>query len=52
MAKTISKKISVNASASKLWGKPMPGDKTLDIDTVIIFYAIEDVDETEEVEES
>ena len=52
MAKTISKKISVKASAAKPLGKPPTGDKTLRIDPAILFYAIEGSDKTEEVEES
>ena len=52
MAKTISKKISVKASAAKPLGKFPPRDKTIGIDPEICFYAIEDGDETEEVEEA
>ena len=48
MAKTISKEISVKASASKPLGKPPLGDKTFGTEPVIRFYAIEDGDETEE----
>ena len=51
-AKTIGKKISVKASASKPPGKPPPGDKNVGLDTPTCFYAIEDGDETEEGEES
>ena len=51
-AKTIGKKISVKASASKPPGKPPPGDKNLGLDTPTCFYAIEDGDETEEGEEA
>ena len=47
MAKTISKKISVIASASKPSGKPLIGDKTFGLGPAIRFYAIEDRDETE-----
>ena len=49
MAKTISKKISVKASADITLGKPQPGDKTLGLEPEIFFYAVEDVDDTEEV---
>ena len=42
MAKNISKKISVNASAAKSTGKPPPGDITLRIEIEISFHAIED----------
>ena len=52
MEKTISKKISVKASAAKPLGKPPPGDKTLGIEPVVRFHAIEDCDNTEEVEEA
>ena len=48
MAKTISKKISVKASAAKPLGKPPPRDKTLGLEPAICFYAIEDGDDTEE----
>ena len=50
MAKTVSKKSSVKASVANPLGKPPPGDKTLGIDLVIRLYAIEDGDETEQVE--
>ena len=52
MVNIISKKISAKASAAKPLGKPSPGDKTFGIDTGILFYAIEDGDETEEGEET
>ena len=52
MVETISMKISVKASESKTLGKPPPGDITFGIDPEIHFYAIEDGDDTEEVEES
>ena len=52
MAKTISKKRSVKASASKPSGKNPTGDKTFGIDPAIRFYAIEDGDDTEQVEEA
>ena len=52
MAKTISKKKSVKASSAKTSGKTPPGDKNLGIEPAIRFYAIEDGDDTEEVEES
>ena len=52
IAKTISKKRSAKASASKPFGKPPPGDKTLGIDPEIRFYAIEDGYETEEVKQA
>ena len=48
MAKTISKKISVKASASKPSWKSPPGDKNFGIEPEIRFYAIEDGDKTEE----
>ena len=50
--KTIGRKISVKASATKLLNKPPPGDKTLGIDPEIRFYKLEDGGDTEEVEES
>ena len=40
MEKTIGKKISVKASADKPSVKPLPGDKTFGLETVIRFYAI------------
>ena len=49
MEKTISKKSSVKASATNPSGKPPPGDKTIGLDPEIRFYAIEDIDDTEEV---
>ena len=52
MAKIISKKSSVKASAAKPSGKPPSRDKTLGVDPEIRFYAIEDGGETEEGEES
>ena len=51
MAKTISKKISVKASAENPLGKPTPWDKNLGIDPDIRCYTIEDGDETAEGEE-
>ena len=48
MAKTISKKTSVKASAGKASDKPLHGDKTIVIEPTIRFYAIEDGDENEE----
>ena len=52
MAKTISRKISVKASAAKPLGKPPPGDKTPGLEPAIRFYELEDGDKTEEGEES
>ena len=52
MAKTIIKKSSVKASASKPLGKPPTGYKTLGIDLSIHLHDIKYVDDTEEVEES
>ena len=52
MAKTISKKISVKASAAKHSSKPPPVDKTLGLDPVISFYTLKDGDETAEAEEA
>ena len=56
MENTISKKSSVEAStyknSVKPLGNPPPGDKTLGIETLIRFYAIEDGDDTEEGEEA
>ena len=52
MAKTISKKISVKASAAKPPGNPPTGDKTFGIEPDIRFYAIEDGHETEKREEA
>ena len=51
MAKTISKKISVKASAENPLGKPTPWVKNLGIDPDIRCYTIEDGDETAEGEE-
>ena len=51
MAKIISKKISVKASASKPLGKPLPGDKTLVLEPAIRYYTLEDGDENSEGEE-
>ena len=44
---TISKKISVKASAANSSGKSSPGDKTLGIETLIRLYDVEDNGETE-----
>ena len=52
MAKTISKKLSLMASASKPSGKPPTGDKTLGLEKETCFQYIEDGDETEEAEEA
>ena len=52
MAKIISKKITVNASAAKPLGKPPPRDKTLGIEPDIHSYNIEGGDENVEGEES
>ena len=52
LAKTISKKISVKSSAAKPLGKPSPVDTTLGIELAIRFYAIEDGDKNEEIEEA
>ena len=46
------KKSYVKASACKPLVKPPPRDKTLGIEPEIRFYALEDCDDTEEVEES
>ena len=46
MEKPISKKISAKASTFKPLGKPPPGDKTLGTKPAIIFYAIENGDDT------
>ena len=51
MAKTISKKISVKDSAANSLGKPPTRDKTLGVEPEILFYELEDVDETTEGEE-
>ena len=51
MENTISKKSSVKASLDKPPGKPLTGDKTFEIEPAIRFYAIEDGDGTEEVED-
>ena len=48
MANTLSKKISVKASAAKPSGKPLPRYKSLGLEPAILFYSIEDSDETEE----
>ena len=48
MEKIISKKILVKASAAKPLGKPPPRDKTLGLGPVILFYNINDGDETAE----
>ena len=47
MAKTISRKSSVKASAAKPPGKPLPGDKTLVIEPEIRFYELEYIDKIE-----
>ena len=47
MSKTISKKISVKASADKPSGKTLPGDKTFGFESDICFYAIEYGDDNE-----
>ena len=47
MAKNISLK-PVKSSTDKPNNKPLPGDKTLEIDTDICFYEIEYSDKTEE----
>ena len=52
MEKTLSKKISVKASAAKPLGKPPPGGETLGIEPVVRFHAIEYCDKTEEGEEA
>ena len=52
MAKSISKRNSATASIANTLGKPIPGDKTLGLEPYIRFYEIEDVDKTEEGEES
>ena len=52
MAKTISKKIPVQASAAKPLGKHPPGDKNFGIEPAISFYAIENGGNTEEGEEA
>ena len=51
MTKTIFNKISVKSSAANPSGKPLPGDKTLGLETAIHFYAIEYGDDTEEKKE-
>ena len=48
--KTISKKISVEASSTNPFGKLLPGNKTLGLEKKNRFYTIEDGGETEEVE--
>ena len=50
MVNTINKKISAKASAAKPSGRPRIGDKIIGIYPEIRFYAIEDGDDTEEVE--
>ena len=52
MAKSISKKSSVKASAAKPLGKPPTGDKTFGIEPAIRFYGIEDGDNNEKGEEA
>ena len=47
MVKTISKKISVKASAAKPSGNTLSGDKTFGLEPAIHVYAIEEGDETE-----
>ena len=47
MSKTISKKISAKASAANTFREPPPGDETFGLDPEILFYDIEDGDETE-----
>ena len=50
MAKSISKKSSIEASAAKPLGKPPPGDETFGLEPDIPFYDKEDGDETEKGE--
>ena len=52
MAKPISKKSYVKASAAKPYIKPPPGDKTCGLEPAIHFYEIEDGDETEKGEDT
>ena len=49
MTRTSSLK-TVNDSTAKHSDKPMPRDKTLGLETLILFYEIEDGDKTEEGE--
>ena len=48
MENNISSKSLVKASSPKPSGKPLPGDKTPEIDPEIRFYELEDSDKTEE----
>ena len=48
MEKSISKRNSVKASTAKPLGKILSGDKTMGLDTDILFYEIEDRYKTKE----
>ena len=52
MGKTASKKSSVKATTAKPLVKPIPGNNTLGLDPEILFYKLEDGDETPEGEEA
>ena len=52
MGKTPNKEISVKASEAKPSDKPPPRDKSLEIETKIRFYTLEDDDDTAGGEES
>ena len=52
MAKTISRKSSVKASAAKPPGKPLPRDDILGLEPAIRFYEIEDSVKTKEGEKN
>ena len=51
MARSISKRNTVNAQTANTSGKPPPGDKSFEIEPDICFYALEDGDHTEEGED-
>ena len=51
MSKIINRKISVKTSAYNPLGRPPPGNKTLGIEPVVLFHAIEDSENTEEEKE-
>ena len=52
MENTISKRSPVKALAAKTSGNPLPGNKTLGIESLIRLYELESSDKTEEGEET
>ena len=49
MERSIRKRNSVTASTSKPFGKPLPMDKTIGLETSIRLYEIEEGDKNEEI---